>query len=294
MRPGLRCGARRGIALGVALLLGGLGPAAGQVKQVVEQPGTVALGSEPDRVVTVEATYEEAPETPKVAWKRTLTRLRFRSKAGRLLYQETFETKFGIDAGFDLELSVGPAIELRGTARRFLLLPYNVEPSAPSGGTSFLVYGFDRSGGFRRVSVIEGSGEVIRNPKTAGSNLILMREGKYLDVSRWTSHFTLILPYEFKEDRGGFDLTGLCGKVETDPQPPAETAVVLYPGPAPGGQTKTVKVTRASKIQFLDGCLGYSSMRADEYIPWIHVRVDGQEGWVPNEKTDALGLLEAD
>jgi hypothetical protein len=63
-----------------------------------------------------------------------------------ILYQETFETKLEIDQGFDLELSVGPALELRGTSHRFLLLPHYVEPSAPSGGTSFLVYGFDRSG----------------------------------------------------------------------------------------------------------------------------------------------------
>jgi hypothetical protein len=123
---------------------------------------------------------------------------------------------------------------------------------------------------------------------------MLMREGKYLDVSRWTSHFTLILPYEFKEDREGFDVAQLCGKVEVDPQPPPAGTVVLYQVRGRQARGKTAKVTPASHIEFLEGCRGEGYKPPYEYTEWIHVRVDGQDGWVPSEETDALGLPSAD
>lgn len=277
--------------LALAVLLAGPALAATPLRVSTETYGPVALGDQPDRIVTVEATYEEVVAAPTAVWRRTVTRLRFRDQGGRLLSQETLETRFVSGQGFDEENSVGPALELRGKTRRFLLLAQHFEPSAPSGGTNFLVYGFDRQGRFRRLgSPIQGSGKVIRNPTDASGKVILLREGRYLDVSQWTGNFDLILPQEFKEEQEQFMTAALCGKVEVMPETPPEGMVTLYRGPGPRYPTKAVKVTPASKIQFLEGCVGYSRANPDQYTPWIRVRIDGEEGWVPTEEASKVGL----
>jgi hypothetical protein len=279
-------------ACGLAFLLLLSGSVAGQLSEKVEKSPPVALGDGPGKPVTVEATYEEAPESPKAVWRRTLVRLRFKDGAGRLLSQETFDTRYERERGFGEEISADAPLELRGPRQRFMLLGLGFQPSAPSSGGSFVVYGFDRRGQFRRLGApIEGSGEVIRNPRTAG--VISLREGKYLDVSQWTGNFTLILPYEFQSEREEFEVAKACGKVEVDPQPPPDGTVVLRASRGSPAPSKSVPVTAASKIEFLDGCRGPRPDRPDEYTAWLHVRVDGEEGWVPTEEAARLGLPDA-
>lgn len=81
---------------------------------------------------------------------------------------------------------------------------------------------------------------------------------------------------------------------------------MLYQGPGPPvppGETpevndlqplKAVNVTPASKIQFLEGCRRYSLTHTGQYTTWIRVRIDSEEGWVPNEEMDKLGLPTVD
>jgi hypothetical protein len=122
---------------------------------------------------------------------------------------------------------------------------------------------------------------------------VLLREGRYLDVGQWTGNFTLILPREFEEEQQQFLTAVLCGKVEVDPQPPPDGSVVLSRGPGNGYPTQTIRVSATSKVAFLDGCLGYGRVRRDEYTPWIHVRIDGEEGWLPTEEAAGIGLPDA-
>lgn len=276
-----------------------------QLRVATERDGPVALGDGPDRAVLVEKTYEEATGVPPAGWKRTLTRLRFLTPAGRLLYQETLESRLIAGQGFDGETSAGPAQELRGSARRFLLLPLGFDPSAPASGIVLVVYGFDRRGHFRRLGApFDGPGTDVTNPADASGKIIGLREGRYLDVASWTSHFTLILPWQYHDERDGFELVKPCGPIKVDPRPPEAATVTLHRkrgGQPPVGQTrnlwdlavhKPVQVRPASKIQFLEGCRLYSQTRTGEFTTWLRVTIDGEEGWVSGEgqDLDRLGL----
>lgn len=277
--------------------------AVGQVKTSVETAGTVVLGEGPARTVRVEATYEEDQRTPKEGWRRSLTRLRFSDPAGRLFYQETFETRLTAGQGFEGELTVAPALELRGATRRFVLLTLGYDPSSASGGTTLQMYGFDAKGRFTRFGPsLTGPGTRVVNPTDHGARVVQLREGRYLDVAEWTSHFTLILPWRFEEGRGDWELASLCGRVEVEPHPPESGVVQLHRTPGTGAQDlrllrlyKKVPVRPTSKVEFLGGCRRYTDTPSGpRYTPWIRVRVEGEEGWVINDALDVLGLPTAD
>ncbi len=298
-----------GAVLAAALLVGVAAPAPAQVRVVTERDGPVVLGDGPGRAVIVEKTYEEATGVPPEGWKRTLTRLRFRAQSGRLLYQETLESRLVAGQGFDGETSAGPARELRGSPRRFLLLPLGFDPSAPSSGSVLVVYGFDARGQFRRLGApFEGPGTDLVNPADAGGKVVRLREGRYLDIASWTSHFTLILPWQFHDEREGFELARPCGPVTVEPRSPEDSVVTLHRkrgGQPPAGQTRdlwdlavhrSVPVRPGSKIEFLEGCRLYSQAGTGLFTTWLRVRIDGEEGWVSGEgqELDRLGLPAAD
>jgi hypothetical protein len=277
--------------------------ASGQVKASAETAGTVVLGEGPARTVRVEATYEEDLGAPREGWRRTLTRVSFSDRTGRLLYQETYETRMTAGQGFDGELSVAPAVELRGATRRFVLLTLGFDPSTPSGGTTLQIYGFDAKGHFRRFGPsIAGPGTRLENPVDQTGRVSRLREGRYLDVAEWTSHFTLTLPWRFDEGRGDWELASLCGTVKVEPREPESGTVELHRTPGPGAQDlrvlrpyKKVPVRPSSKVEFLNGCRRYADTPGGpRYTPWIRVRVDGEEGWVVNDALDVLGLPTAD
>lgn len=292
------------ILLLFAVLVGAPQMAAAQIQAKTEIHGPVILGDGPDRAVMMEATYDELSGTPRDGWKRSLTRLRFRTQTESLLYQETLRTEAIVGVGFNGETVIGQILELRGSARRFLLLSLNSVPSTAVGGEDLFVYGFDRKGRFRRFgSAIDGLGARVKNPADRTGAVVLLREGKYLDVSEWTGNFMLVLPRTFNEEYEAFVLASACGKVEASPQKPAAATVTLYRTPqnTPGDLRllrpfKTVNVTPASKIEFLEGCRLYSENHTGQYTIWMRVKIDGEDGWVPNEglELDKLGLPTAD
>jgi hypothetical protein len=297
------------LALGAFAMLAILGatpgPVAAQIRTTTETLGPVALGDGPDRAIVVEATYETLDSTPAEGWERTLTRLRFRTRAGRLLYQETLRTEGIVGSGFDSETVAGPVRELRGASRRFLLLTLGFSPSTPTGGNTLHVYGFDRKGRFRRLgSALDGPGATVVNPEDPAGNVVRLRDGKYLDVSEWTGHLTLVLPRVFNGTHEAFELASLCGTVKVEPRKPEASATVTLhrtTGTVPNDLRwlrpfTTVPVSPASKIEFLEGCRRYGEAHTGQYVSWVRVKVDGMEGWVSGDGNDLdkLGLPAAD
>jgi hypothetical protein len=262
--------------------------------------GTVTLGDDPDRRVEIRATYEEVTGPVRDGWRRTLTRLAFHGPSGRLLAQETFESRFAAGQGFATEWSAGPADEVRGRDRRFLLVALGSAPSAPESGTTLVVYGFDRHGRFRRLGApLAEAGVAVTNARDPRSNAIVLREGVYLDVAGWTGAFRLIVPWRYHEAHEAFEPASLCGRVEAEPRVPGPGSVTLHRTTGtvandlrwmrPG---KTVAVGPVSKLAFQEGCRRPPDTPGGEVTTWIRVTIDGEEGWVqaPGPDAERLGL----
>jgi hypothetical protein len=275
--------------------------------ETTERRGPFVLGEAPERAVMVEAIAEEAPGLPAGAWRRTLTRLRFLGSGGPLLYQETLATALVGGEGFGEEVSLGAIQEVRGPGARVLLVALETLPSAASGGTTLVVYGFDRSGRFRRLGpAFEGPGTRVRNATDASGRVVLLREGRYLDVASWTSHVSLVLPWQWSRVREAFELARLCGRVEAELRAPAGGLVRLHRrlGPVALGEPtpdvralapdRRVTVGARSRIEVLEGCRRYGEAPG-RFSVWLRVRIDGEEGWVGDEEDLArLGLPAAD
>jgi hypothetical protein len=280
-------------ALAAAALLGAAAPAGAQRLQHVEAADPVALGDALERMVVVEATVEETLDVPRDGARRSVTQLRFRNGIGRVIHQETLRTRLVPGQGFQEEVRFGAVLELRGAGRRFLLLRLDGPLNAPSGGSRVLVYGFDDRGRFRPLGpAFHGPADIIANPVDRAGKVVLLREGRYLDVRQWMGNFTLILPYTFKPAQHQFLAASPCGRVEVEPQPPREGTAVLFAKPGLEHPMAAVKVTPASRVEFLGGCRGEGRAPRDPTV-WIHVRVDGQEGWLPGEEAVGLGLPDA-
>lgn len=268
-------------------------PATVGLTREVESLGPFALGPEPERVLTVRGITETLPDAPSVVWKRTLTRYEVADGRGRLLYLENLPATFDPAGGFDQEVGMDAAL-VRGGPRRFLLIRQHYVPSAPNSGTSYHFFGFDTRGRFKRLGgPIGQAGEGLRNPIDPASKTLELIEGKYLEFGEWTGTFSLIRRRQFVEREERFDLAGLCGPVEVEPQTPGEGAVPLYAMPAPLAPRETIRVGPASRIEFLEGCLGYGVREPDRYVPWLRIRINGKTGWVPPEAVPTLGLPEA-
>lgn len=185
------------LALILGLPLSGPVIAVAQVRLSTETYGPVALGDQPDWWWSRRHTRRQRT-CPRKAGSEPSRASASAPRPGGLLYQQTLDTKLVVVEGFEGETSVGSARELRGKTRRFLLLTLNYVPSAPSSGTDFLIYGFDRRGRFRHFGPALGHpGTEIKNRVDASGTVVLLREGKYLDMSEWTGSFVLILPWEF-------------------------------------------------------------------------------------------------
>lgn len=262
--------------------------------------GAVALGDDPERRVEIRATYEEVTGPVRDGWRRTLTRLAFHHPSGRLLAQETFESRYAAGQGFEAEWSAGPAEEVRGRDRRFLLLALGSAPSAPESGTTLVVYGFDRQGRFRRLGApLAEAGVAVTNARDPRSKAIVLRDGVYLDIAGWTGAFRLVVPWRYHEAHEAFEPTSLCGRVEVEPRAPAPGPVTLHRTTGtvandlrwlqPG---KTVAVRPVSIIAFKEGCRRPPDPPGGEVTTWIRVTIDGDEGWVqaPGPDAERLGL----
>lgn len=291
----------RVLAVLLVLLLSDPAAAVAQIKVSTEKHGPVALGDSPDRAVVIEATYDEATDAPKESWRRTLTRLRFRTRGGRFLYQETLWTRLFAGEGFDGANHLESVHELRGKDGRFLLLTFDAVPSAPSTGSTLAVYGFDRQGRFTPFRPDIGHRAVgVMNPVDPSGRVFHLREGRYLDVNEYTGSFDLILPWVINEETRSVSIVSACGRVEVRPETPPEGTVMLHRQavPTPPGKAresthlnpfKEVKVTPASKIKFLEGCRRKSDNPLG-YDWWIRVVIDGEEGWVSHWDTPKIGL----
>jgi hypothetical protein len=289
-----------GLVAAAGLVLAVAATAAAQVTSATSQLGPVSLGEGPDRTIAIQSTYEEAPGAVRDGWKRTLTRLTFRTAGGRLLAQETLESRLSVGHGFDEEWSAGPAEELRGRDRRFVLLTLGWSPSAPDGGTMIVVYGFDRRGRFRRLGrPLNEPGLALRNARDPATGAVLLRDGVHLDVASWTGNFTLILPWRYHAEHEAFELAATCGRVEVRAGPPQPGRVTLHRTTGLVANDlrwlrpwKTVEVRPTSAIVFAEGCRRYLEAEPGRATAWIRVSVDGEEGWVEATTPDIerLGL----
>jgi hypothetical protein len=263
------------------------------VQASVQVLGPFALGTAPEAQVSVRTTTETLQRAPATVWGQTLTRFEILDGRGRLLYLENLQAVLTPPEGFSEELSLDAAL-LRGKDRGFLLLFMGFDPSAPNSGTIYHFFGFDQQGHFKRFGApITQSGTGLLNPVDQKRKMVDLIEGKYLEFGEWTGTFSQILRWQFVEQSQAFEPVKLCGPVEVQPQKPENAMLSLYASPAPKSPWQSVRVSATSRIEFLEGCRNYGVADPTKYAPWLRIRIDGKEGWVPYEDTPKLGLPES-
>jgi hypothetical protein len=262
------------------------------VEASVQLLGPFALGPGPESQVSVRTTTETIQRAPVTVWGQTLTRFEILDGRGQLLYLENLQAVLTPPEGFSEELSLDAAV-IRGKDRRYLLLFMGFDPSAPNSGTIYHFFGFDRQGRFKRFGApITQNGTGLMNPMDQKQKTVDLIEGKYLEIGEWTGTFSQILRWQFVEQSQAFEPVKLCGPVEVQPQTPEEATIFLYASPAPKSSRQSVRVSAKSRIEFLEGCRNYGVTDPTKYAPWLRIRIDGKEGWVPYEDTPKLGLPE--
>lgn len=263
------------------------------VQASVQVLGPFALGPGPEAQVSVRTTTETLQRAPATVWGQTLTRFEILDGRGRLLYLENLQVVLTPPEGFSEELSLDAAA-IRGKDRRYLLLFMGFDPSVPNSGTSYHFFGFDQQGRFKRFGApIVQNGTGLMNPVDQKQKIVDLIEGKYLEFSEWTGTFGQILRWQFVEQSQAFEPVKLCGPVEVQPQTPEDATISLFASPAPKAPRQSLRVSTTSRIEFLEGCRNYGVADPTKYAPWLRIRIDGKEGWVPYEDTPKLGLPES-
>jgi hypothetical protein len=263
------------------------------VQASVQVLGPFAIGPGPEGQVSIRTTTETLQRAPATVWGQTLTRFEILDGRGQLLYLENLQTVLTPPEGFSEEVSLDAAV-IRGKDRRYLLLFMGFDPSAPNGGTIYHFFGFDQQGRFKRFGApITQNGTGLMNPVDQKQKMVDLIEGKYLEFGEWTGTFSQILRWQFVEQTQAFEPVKLCGRVEVQPQTPEEATIFLYASPGPKFSRQSVRVSATSRIEFLEGCRNYGVSDPTKYAPWLRIRIDGKEGWVPYEDTPKLGLPES-
>ncbi|MEI6670212.1 MAG: hypothetical protein WCP29_18865 [Acidobacteriota bacterium] len=121
----------------------------------------------------------------------------------------------------------------------------------------------------------------------AGKARRRLRDGDVVMYQFWTGHFYLIRAAQIDFSGGRLipDCSGRCTfNVKCDASPiTADSSVQLFDHPF--GASRGVPVTKESKLTYLNAYVEdtneLDSLRESRNgRPWLHIRVDGNEGWV--------------
>lgn len=260
---------------------------------VSERLGPFPLGVDPEHRVRVVATYREIVGEQRPDFAKTLESWTVEDERGALLFRES--TPAG-DAGWSVWLSAA----LVTGPRPFLLIRLEALPSAPSEGTTYLVFGFDRRDRFRRMGKFVKRGAGLRNPSD-GTGRIALVNGRYLELGVWLHYFGLTFRYAYDETQQEFVLQNRCGPAEdvsVDRQPaehagPARRTITLFARPEKGTRLKQITLVYPVALTVSEACVEVppESTGAPPRGQWLRVKINGDEGWVSEPEFDRLGLV---
>ena len=296
------------VGAGVLVLLAGWGGdglvIGGEPTKVIERSGRFVLGDRPAERLTLLAAYEEEPPNPDADQRRTLESWTVKDATGATLAHESRDVHRMPDGQFEFIVSLGAHV-VKGARKNFLLLQFWEEPSAPPGGSTYVFYGFDRNGRFRRLGEFVQFGAGILN-KPGRDGVIALAEGRFIDLGVWHYRFGMKFRYEYDAARDTFVARNRCSAV-ADPLTTRAAAhiaelagdnanrVTLFARATPMAPTRQITLAPTTKIDYLRACVDAppAPESPKDLTAWLHVRIDGREGWVREPDFERLGLEEA-
>jgi hypothetical protein len=298
VRPGTMC---------LAMLIWALlGAADAQPQSAVEHLGPYDLDASPRGHLTVTVTYYVTPDAPDPLGQKTLESWTIRDAGGTVLATEHRVR----DTGPWLTLN---AHLVKGASKRFLLLGFDLRPTAPGTGATWVFFGFDRANKFRRLGafdIFDISGKGIRNPQEPNGDISLT-DGRFLDVGVWLHYFGMTFHYEYDEERG-FIAVNRCSAAENvayrddiardvrgEHARTGDNTVTLFASPVLTGPADRITVAATARIEFLQACvdapppLAHVGGQQFEKQAWLELRIDGKRGWVRHDDWERIGMERA-
>jgi hypothetical protein len=176
------------------------------------------------------------------------------NRTGKVLYRQAFPQRIEAGRGFEVEYGIGPIKRIEiGRGEYLLLVYYGYLPSAP-GFNSYKLFGYSRVGDFIpfRVPLDYVSGDL----KDERSDLIRLREGRYLDFHIWGGYFELLVTLRLNRENSSFEVS----PPEPDTLPvvgsgngekPLPGVIRLYLKPDERSQHQQVKVGPESMVELI-------------------------------------------
>jgi len=244
---------------------------------------------------------------------------------GKTVYREQYGVSFE-NGTFSETEDVG-ARELKTKLGQGILVDGMSLPSAPNSGSWVQVFGLFNEKLVPFSGPIGTEGEFLEEEVSSFQPSALFRGQQPQPVSRdvlnfriWTGNFNIVYAVAIDWTQGALRPAWTCMqrtskgpssacryKVQVDPAPHTElTFVRLFSEPDPGFTPKHVVIKPESKIEYVEAQMpvAWSSDQKNTTFGiqvsdapsssdpiWLHIRVDGQHGWVSGEEDfEAVGL----
>lgn len=265
-------------------------------------------------VQTIESS--KSPDDSTVEW------WELRDRAGRAVYRQQYGLNFQDGTFADTE-DVG-ARELKARFGRAILVDGAALPSAPNSGWWVQVFGLVNGKLSALGAPMSTEGDFMGEEVDTYQPSSLFRGQQPQTISRdvlnfrvWTGNFSIIYAVMIDWVQGTVRPAWICSrmtakgqisacryKVEASPVRAKEMSFVrLFPEPEDGATPKHVVIKPESHIDYLEAEIAVS-WSADQNnisfsvcgsgLVWLHIRVDGQEGWISGEEDfQAVGLPQA-
>lgn len=244
--------------------------------------------------------YEEyfigrVPDDQDLLWDRTVKEVRIIDWAKTVHFAESFDVPL-YRTGFEYSYSIKP-YHLLAEKGRGILLVRDALPSAPSSGRSIRIFSRHEEKIKPVTKWLTVSGEIEGIMPSEDGKVRLPPEDTVTFLV-WTGNFSVVVPVVV-------DLEGVRVLIPEGVRSLAVKArdpvffrnpdpVNLFVDPSDSSTAIKVEVRRTSRIEYLEAqaqtlLAGEKNQELRVLKPWLRVRVDGQEGWVKEER-DLISL----
>jgi hypothetical protein len=263
---------------------------------------------------------------PKPENESTVEWWELRDASGKAVYREQYGVSYR-EGRFE-ETEDVDARELKTKFGQGILVEGQGLPSAPNSGSWVQVFGLFDAKLVPLSSPISTEGEFLEEAVDSFQPSVVFRGQQQQTVSRdvlkfrmWTGNFNIEYAVAIDWIQAKLHPAWTCTrmtskgpnsacryKVDVEPAPRTElTFVRLFNEPDEGGTPRHVVIKPESKIEFVEAeapiswisdehntTFGLASGSQPSVGVWLHIRVDGQNGWISGEEDfEAIGLPEA-
>lgn len=230
------------------------------------------------------------PDNQNMLWDRTVKEVRIIDRAGTTHFAESYDIPL-YGTGFEYSYRIEPYLLMTENDRGILLVR-DALPSAPSSGRSIRIFSRHEEK-IKPIShwlTVAGDIEGI-TPSDDGR--VRLPPGDTVTFLVWTGHFSVVVPVLVDlegvrilvpEGIRSYALKAKGPVFFRNPDP-----VNLFMEPSESSPTIKIAVSRSSRIEYIETLTeahlaGEKNLELRVLSPWLRVRVDGQEGWLREER----------